>query len=67
MSEQSAIVKHKLSEVLNHCANGEDQTRPDAPDAASLGDVFWAQAKVVAARGKTSIHLRVDRDVLDWF
>ena len=43
-------------------------TRPDAEEI-ELDDSFWAQARVVPppfAR-KTSVHLRVDKDVLDWF
>jgi len=43
-------------------------TRPDAEEI-ELDDSFWAQARAVPppfAR-KTSVHLRLDNDVLDWF
>ncbi len=43
-------------------------SRPDAEEI-ELDDSFWAQARVVPppfAR-KTSVHLRLDNDVLDWF
>jgi uncharacterized protein (DUF4415 family) len=43
-------------------------TRPDAEEI-ELDDSFWAQAGVVPppfAR-KTSVHLRLDKHVLDWF
>lgn len=43
-------------------------TRPDAEEI-ELDDSFWGQARVVPppfAR-KTSVHLRLDKDVLDWF
>ena len=43
-------------------------TSADAP-ARPVPEWFWTAARVVRAddRGKTSIHLRVDADVLDWF
>jgi uncharacterized protein (DUF4415 family) len=44
---------------------------PTAPDAPTyeLPESFWENARVVfpEAPGKTSVHLRVDSDVLDWF
>jgi len=46
---------------------GRDRTRPDAPDAESLGKDFWKSARVVMPPGKTSVHLRLDRDIVDWF
>ena len=67
MSETSTIVRHKLSEVLVGRARGHDETRADAPEAESLGEAFWARADVAAPRSKTSVHLRVDSDVLAWF
>ncbi len=42
-------------------------TRPDAPDGPELGDTFWAHADIVEPRTKTSVHLRVDAEVLDFF
>jgi len=43
-------------------------TRPDAEEI-ELDDSFWAQARVVPPSfvRKTSVHLRLDKDVLDWF
>jgi len=38
-----------------------DATEIDIPD-----DV-WAQVEPLVPPGKTSVHLRVDTDVLDWF
>jgi len=46
---------------------GEDQTSPDAPQAESLGPDFWSSARVVMPSGKTSVHLRLDNEVVDWF
>jgi uncharacterized protein (DUF4415 family) len=48
-------------------ARGEDKTDPNAPEAESLGKDFWKNAMVVMPGGKTSLHLRVDNDIVDWF
>jgi uncharacterized protein (DUF4415 family) len=46
---------------------GEDKTSADAPEAESLGADFWSSARVVMPRGKTSVHLRLDSDIVEWF
>ena len=46
---------------------GEDRTSADAPEAESLGAQFWNSARVVMPNGKTSVHLRLDNDVVEWF
>lgn len=46
---------------------GLDKTRPNAPPADSLGEEFWNSARVVLPPGKTSVHLRLDSDVVEWF
>jgi uncharacterized protein (DUF4415 family) len=60
-------VRHSLSEIKALCEAGEDGTSADAPEAESLGAEFWRTAKVVMPAGKTSVHLRLDSDVVDWF
>jgi uncharacterized protein (DUF4415 family) len=67
MSEKSIIVRHSLEEILAMSERPENQTRADAPEAESLGDHFWDNAKVVMPRGKTSVHLRLDTDIVEWF
>ncbi|RBP02115.1 uncharacterized protein (DUF4415 family) [Roseiarcus fermentans] len=67
MSEKPTTVRFSLSEIQARRARGEDQTRPDAPEAEPLGEDFWKQARVVVPSGKTSVHLRLDTDILDWF
>jgi len=67
MSEKSTSVRYSLSEIKARRARGEDQTRPDAPEAESLGEEFWRRARVVMPPGKTSVHLRLDSDIVDWF
>ena len=48
-------------------ARGEDRTSAAAPEAESLGAKFWRSARVVVPQGKTSVHLRLDNDVVEWF
>ncbi|MGA9070399.1 MAG: BrnA antitoxin family protein [Terracidiphilus sp.] len=60
-------MRHSLSEIRAMRQAGEDQTITDAPEAESLGAEFWRSAKVVMPVGKTSVHLRLDSDVVDWF
>ena len=46
---------------------GPDKTGSDAPAAESLGEEFWKSTRIVVPPGKTSVHLRVDSDVVEWF
>ncbi|HEY0442431.1 MAG TPA: BrnA antitoxin family protein [Xanthobacteraceae bacterium] len=46
---------------------GLSRTRPDAP-GIELDASFWKHAKSMPPLAcKASVHLRIDRDVLDWF
>ena len=67
MNEKSTIVRHSLSQVRTMRERGEDKTSPDAPEAESLGAEFWKSARVVMPSGKTSVHLRLDSDIVEWF
>jgi uncharacterized protein (DUF4415 family) len=67
MKKRPPIVRHTLSEIEALRGRGLDKTRPDAPEAESLGKDFWKSARVVMPPGKTSVHLRLDRDVVAWF
>lgn len=67
MNGKSTIVRHSLSQVEAMRERGEDQTLPNAPEAESLGADFWSSARVVLPQGKTSVHLRLDTDVVEWF
>jgi uncharacterized protein (DUF4415 family) len=67
MKEKSTIARHSLSQVRAMRERGEDKTSPDAPEAESLGADFWRTARVVMPGGKTSVHLRLDSDVVEWF
>jgi uncharacterized protein (DUF4415 family) len=61
------MVRYSLSEVQEMRERGEDETDPDAPEAESLGAEFWKSARVVMPSGRTSVHLRLDSDVVEWF
>jgi uncharacterized protein (DUF4415 family) len=67
MNEKSTIVRRSLSQIRALRERGEDKTSPDAPEAESLGADFWKSARVVMPGGKTSVHLRLDTDVVEWF
>jgi uncharacterized protein (DUF4415 family) len=67
MSEKLTTVRYSLNEIKAKRARGEDATRADAPEAEFLGEGFWNRARVVMPRGKTSVHLRLDSDIADWF
>ncbi len=67
MNEKSTTVRHPLSQMKAVRERGEDHTSPNAPEAESLGAEFWSSARVVMPAGKTSVHLRLDSDVVDWF
>ena len=67
MNEKSTVVRHSHDEIIALSELPENQTRADAPEAESLGEGFWDSAKVVMPRGKTSVHLRLDSDIVEWF
>jgi uncharacterized protein (DUF4415 family) len=59
--------KYSLDELREMRERGETETRADAP-RLSLDAEFWENARVVMPPpGKSSIHLRIDSDVLEWF
>ena len=60
-------MKYSLSKIDAMRERGLDKTRSEAPIAESLGADFWKSARVVIPPGKTSVHLRLDRDVVEWF
>ena len=66
--EKDDIRHYSLAELKAMHDRGETLTRPDAPEI-ELDEDFWRNARVVMPdeRNKTSIHLRVDTDVLEWF
>ena len=67
MTGNSAIVRYSLEEVLALRLRGKDPLDPDAPEGPPLDEHFWKNARLVLPRGKTSVHLRVDSDIVEWF
>jgi uncharacterized protein (DUF4415 family) len=64
---KDAMSKYSADELEELYERGETENRDDAP-RLSLGPDFWKNARVVMPPpGKSSIHLRVDTDVLQWF
>ena len=60
-------VVYSLDELEAMHRAGLTRSRPDAPRYPVPED-FWENARVVLPEpGKTSVHLRLDADVLDWF
>lgn len=67
MTRKDTTVKYSLSGIKRKLSRGAGKTRNDAPEASRLGDDFWKRARIVMPAGKTSVHLRVDSDVFNWF
>ena len=67
MTRKSTTVRYSLKSIKRKISRGASRTRADAPEAARLGDDFWKRARIVMPPGKTSVHLRVDSDVFQWF
>ena len=68
MANDSTSKPLPLADIKKRVANGESQTRADAPAADDLPEAFWTEGVHVKRRPpKQSVHLRVDPDVLAWF
>jgi uncharacterized protein (DUF4415 family) len=67
MTKKPTAVRYALTELKQQVAQGRDKTRADAPEGPREDSRFWKRARVIVPPGKTSVRLRVDSDVLDWF
>jgi len=67
MTPKNTTVRYSLSAIKRKVARGVSKTRANAPEAAPVDEGFWKRARVVMPRGKTSVHLRIDSDVFEWF
>jgi uncharacterized protein (DUF4415 family) len=66
-SAKTGTVRVSLEALKTRADAGITLTRADAPKYA-VDESFWGGAVlVVPSANKTSVHLRVDADVLDWF
>lgn len=60
-------MKIPLGTVKAFRDRGVEPIPSDASEADSLGEEFWKSARVVMPSGRTSVHLRLDSDVVEWF
>jgi uncharacterized protein (DUF4415 family) len=68
MTANATTKRLSLTEIKAAIARGEDGTRADAPEAEAMADKFWASNVVIEPEArKTSVHLRLDAEVLEWF
>ena len=67
MTQKNTTVRLSLSAIKGKIVGGASKRRADAAEAAPVGEDFWRRARVIIPRGKTSVHLRIDSDVFDWF
>jgi len=65
--QKNTTVRYSLGAIKRKAARGASKTRSNAPEAPAIGEEFWKRARVVMPSGKTSVHLRVDSDVFEWF
>ena len=56
-----------MAEIRAMKDRGELYHNPDAPEGPDLPDSFWANAKVVYPQKATSVHLRLDPEVYEYF
>ena len=64
--EKEDIKRHSLKELREKRNKGLTKTKPDAP-VYQIDARFWDNAELVIPAAKKSIHLRLDKEVLDWF
>lgn len=67
MTQKNTTVGYSHRAIKKKVSGGASKSRPDAPEAAPVSDGFWKRSRIVMPPGKTSVHLRVDSDVFDWF
>jgi len=67
VTQKNTTVRYSLSAIKRKVPRGATKTRASAPEAGPVGVEFWKRARVVMPRGKTSVHLRIDSDVFEWF
>lgn len=56
-----------LDEIEAMHERGELYHDPNAPEGPELGADFWKHAKLVMPPAKRPVHLKIDRDVFDFF
>lgn len=68
MKKAGEKLRRATLEELNEMKK-RGEIRSPGPNAVEhdVPDEFWENARPYVPQGKSSIHLRIDDDVLDWF
>lgn len=66
MTEQN-IKRATLEEIRGMKDRGELYESDKAPEGPELGDEFWKNAVWVEPKGTTSVHLKLDPEVFNYF
>lgn len=61
------IRRASLADIRKMKEAGQLHDGPAVIDDTALPPEFWDEAEVVAPPAKTSVHLKLDRDVFDYF
>ncbi|QYO79143.1 BrnA antitoxin family protein [Devosia salina] len=56
-----------LAEIRLMKDRGELYHNPNAPEGPELGEEFWKNAVWVEPKGTTSVHLKLDSEVFEFF
>ena len=64
---KKSIRTTSLDELKSMRDRGELYHNRDATIGPDMDEALWADAEIVKPVGKTSVHLRVDSDVLEFF
>lgn len=64
--ERKDIKRYSLKELREKRNKGLTKTKPDAA-VHQVDASFWDNAELVIPTAKKSIHLRLDKEVLEWF
>jgi uncharacterized protein (DUF4415 family) len=67
VTQKNTTVKYSLKAIKSKIPRGASKTRAGAPEAPPVDSGFWKRARIVMPPGKTSVHLRIDSDVFEWF
>ena len=66
MTEEN-IKRASLAEIRLMKDRGELYVSDNAPEGPELGDEFWANAVIVEPQSPTSVHLKLDPEVFNYF
>jgi uncharacterized protein (DUF4415 family) len=64
---EESIKRATLAEIRAMKDRGELYHNPDAAEGPELGEEFWKNAVWQPPRGSTSVHLKLDPEVFDFF